>query len=125
MNQPTPKSGSGSRRPDLGRMYPLGQRQNDRWWEPPVSVRQAKARVRDAERLFEVNVRDGIDIRWAQDILDEVEDDYREMVLDGQIDENRKTAMAAQIKEMQAECAELHAEAVILKVMRDLEGGAE
>jgi hypothetical protein len=105
-------------------MYPLGQRQNGRFWEPPVSVQQARARVRRAERLFEANVRDSIDVGYAQEILDEVEDDYREMVLDGEIDENRKSAIAAQIKEMQAECTELHAEAVILQAMRDLDDGA-
>jgi hypothetical protein len=105
------------------KMYPLGQRQNGRFWEPPVSVKQAKARVRRAELLFEANVRDSIDVGYAQEILDEVEDDYREMVISGEVDEMRKSAIAAQIRDLQAECAELHAEAVVLQAMRDLDDG--
>ena len=112
-------------KPDLGNMYPK-RPPSGRFWEPPVSVKQAKARVRDAERLFEANVRDGIDVGYAQEILDEVEDDYREMVLFGEVDELRKSAIAAQIRELSAECAELQADAVVLEAMRrDLEDGAE
>ena len=86
-------------------------------------MKQAKARVRDAEKLFEANVRDGIDVAFAQEILDEVEDDYREMVIMGEVDENRKSAIADQIRELHAECAELQAEAVVRQAMRDLDDG--
>jgi hypothetical protein len=118
-----PEDRAAKRRALLGEMYPKGQRQNGRWWQPPVSVKQAKARVRDAERLFGVNVRDGLDVGWAQEILDEVEDDYREMVIHGEINEMRKSVIAAQIQELSAEIAEIQAEAVVRQAMRDIEDG--
>lgn len=123
MNQPTPEPRSGSRRPDLGKRYPAGQRQNGRFWEPPVSVKQAKARVRNAEKLLEANVRDGIDVGYAVEILDEAEDDYREMALFGEVDEGRTAAMEARLNELGAVCAELEAEVIVREAMRDLDDG--
>ena len=113
------------RKPDLGKMYRT-RPPSGRFWEPPVSVEQARARVLDAMDLLEANVHDGIDVGYAQQILDEVEDDYREMVITGEVDEGRTAAMEAQIKELTAECAELQAEAIVLEaVRRDLEDGTE
>ena len=105
------------RKPDLGKTYPAGH-PSGRIWQPPMSVEQARARILAAMDVFEDSCRIGLDVGYATRILDEAEDDYREMVVTGEVDEGRNAAIEAQIKDLAAECAELQAEAVILEAVR-------
>jgi len=109
-------------RTDLGESYPAGH-PSGRIMKAPVSVQQARARVLSAMDLLEESCHIGLDVGYSQLILDEAEDDYREMVLTGEVDEGRTAAIKAQTEELLAECAELQAEAVILQAMLDLEDG--
>jgi hypothetical protein len=67
-------------RPDLGEPCPVG-RPSGRIWHPPVSVEQARARVLHQMDRLEANCRDGIDVGYAIQCLDEAESDYCEIVL--------------------------------------------
>lgn len=68
------------RKPTLGETYPVGH-PSGRCWQPPVSVEQARARVLHEMDHLEENCRIGLDTPYAMRCLDEVLDDYREMVL--------------------------------------------
>ena len=62
--------------PDLGETYPSG-----RIWQPPASVKQARARVLSAMDQLEESCRIGLDVGYALRILDEAIADYTEMAL--------------------------------------------
>lgn len=113
-----------NRKPDLGEFCPAGH-PSGRVMFPPVSVRQAKARVTDAMRHFESNVRIGLDVSYGIRCLNEAQDDYFQMVLWGKVDADRVAALESEVNELAAEVAEIQAEAIILQAMRDLEDGAE
>ena len=68
------------RKPDLGETYPVGH-PSGRIWQPPVSIEQARARVLRAMDCLEESCRIALDVSYAQRILDEAEDDYREMAI--------------------------------------------
>lgn len=111
------------RKPDLGSTYPVGH-PSGRIWQPPASVEQARARVLAAMDGFEDSCRIGLDVGYATRILDEAEDDYREMVVTGEVDEGRTAAIEAEVKELAAEIAEAQAEAIVLEaIRRHLDGG--
>jgi hypothetical protein len=131
MNQLTPESGRNSHRPDLGKTYPVGHA-SGRIWQPPTSVKQARARVAYQMDHLEANCREGIDTPYAIQCLGEAQDDYFQMVVHGNVDEGRAAALEAEIGEIVAEtgklateCAELQAEVAALEAMRrDIDGGA-
>lgn len=69
-------------KPNLGSTYPAGH-PSGRVWEPPVSVEQARARILGELGHLEESCRIGLDVGYALRCLDEVLDDYREMVTGG------------------------------------------
>ena len=69
-----------TKRTDLGETYPVGH-PSGRIYHAPVSVKQARSRVLSAMDLLEESCRIGLDVGYALRILDEVLDDYREMVI--------------------------------------------
>ena len=64
----------------LGETYPSGH-PSGRIWQPPISVKQARARVIHQMDHLEDNCRIGLDVGYALQCLDEALDDYRAMVL--------------------------------------------
>ena len=67
--------------PALGETYPVGH-PSGRVWQPPVSVEQARARVLHQMDHLQENCRDGLDVGYALQCLDEAVDDYAEIVLE-------------------------------------------
>lgn len=65
--------------PDLGETYPVGH-PSGRIWQPPTSVKQARARVLHEMDHLEDNCRIGLDVGYAMQCLDEAIDDYCAMV---------------------------------------------
>lgn len=110
------------RNPDLGAPYPAGH-PSGRFWPHPVSDMQARARVIAAMNLFEANCSDGIDTRYATEILNEAQDDYFQMVYYGDVDEGRQRALETQVWELEARVAVLNAEQVVQGALRDIEDG--
>lgn len=86
-----------NKRTDLGDTYPAGH-PSGRIWQPPVSVQQARARVAYQMDSFEASVRDGVDVGYARQCLDEAVDDYIEFTITGSVDIERNAAEVARIK---------------------------
>jgi hypothetical protein len=68
------------RTPDLGTPHRAGH-PSGRFWPEPVSIEQARARVMRQMDHLEMACRDHVDVGYAQECLDEAEDDYRQIVL--------------------------------------------
>ena len=66
-----------SRMTNIGEANPVGH-PSGRFYPPPVSIAQARARVVSQLRHVEDNCRDGIDVRYAQSMLDEAFNDWQE-----------------------------------------------
>jgi hypothetical protein len=64
---------------DLGKTYPAGH-PSGRVWEPPVSMKQARARVSYQMDHLEENCRVSLDVGYAMQCLDEAQGDYQAMV---------------------------------------------
>jgi hypothetical protein len=65
---------------ELGKTYPAGH-PSGRAWEPPVSVKQVRARVLYQMDHLEENCRIGLDVGYALQCLDEATEDYVRIVV--------------------------------------------
>ena|ERR1700734_2513189 len=109
-------------KPNLGSTYPVGH-PSGRYWQPPVSVEQARARVLNAMDLLEANCADDFEVGYATRIYDEAVDDYAAMVTTGGIDEGPLAELTAEIRNLAAQSVMLAAEAVIQDALHDIDDG--